>query len=264
MPKLSYALTAVFALALGFIAANTLIARLQITVNTEREFLVTQVSQSFKPPTKSTLALQNTIYQQRVDSLNNRIKKSELQAKSIIQYLQPLEKELITYRDAFSEKARANQDERLQLYIDIVNKYRDYNRAVKSLESFIPLNESDSLLSLHSVQLDLVYDAGGALAQTHNQFIDEPRNSSFASHYELQLRQFLRTFKLNSVLVECHSYLCAVHLGHVWQEPYYRGFDTVWQQLIQEPWMDLQLAGDAHQYRGKGHQVQVWYLEAAQ
>jgi hypothetical protein len=261
--RLSHALTAVFSLALGFFAANTLIDALEITVNTERDFMVTQVSQSFKPPTKSTLASQNIIYQQRLESLEQKITQTEQKTKSIVQYLQPLEEELILYRETFAEKTRASQDEKLELYIEIVNKYRDYQQATRSLSTFIPLNESDSLLSLRSTQLDLVYDAGGSLAQTHNQFIEEQRDSSFAAHYETQLRSFLTQFKLNKVLIECHQSLCAVHLGHVWEQPYYQGFEEIWQQLIQQPWMDLHLAGQAHQYRGKGNQIQVWYLEAA-
>jgi hypothetical protein len=261
--RLSHALTAVLSLALGFAAANALIQALDITVNTERDFMVTQVSQSFKPPTKSTLASQNTIYQQRRESLVSKISETELKTNSISQYLEPLQDELNLYRDTFAEKTRASQDERLELYIEIVNKYRDYQRATRSLGSFIPLNESDSLLSLRSTQLDLVYDAGGALAQTHNQFIEEPRDASFAAHYEAQLRQFFRPFKLNKVLVECHESLCAIHLGHVWDEPFYQGFEEIWHMLIQQSWMNLQLAGQAHQYRGKGTQIQVWYLEAA-
>jgi hypothetical protein len=261
--RLSHALTAVFSLALGFVAANGLIDALEITVNTERDFMVTQVSQSFKPPTKSTLASQNKIYQQRRESLVSKIAETELKTKSVTQYIEPLQEELNLYRKTFEEKTRASQDERLELYIEIVNKYRDYQRATRSLGSFIPLNESDSLLSLHSTQLDLVYAAGGALAQTHNQFIEESRDSSFATYYEAQLRQFFRPYNLNKVLVECHESLCAIHLGHVWEDPYYQGFEEIWHRLAEQPWMNLQLAGQAHQYRGKGSQIQVWYLEAA-
>ena len=262
MSKLALAFTVLVALACGFLAANKLIDSLNITVNTEREFLVDQVSQSLKPQTKSTIALQNAIYQQRQQTLENKIKQTEIKTKSVVQYIDPLERELIVYRQTFAEKARANQDERLQLYIDIVSKYRDYHTAVNSLESFIPLNKSDSLLSLQSVQLDLVYNAGGALAQTHNQFVDEPRDTSFASVYEPQLRRFLAPFEFDVSLVECHATLCAVHLGKFWDDPYYQGYDEIWDQLTQQPWMDLMQVGSAHQYRGKGHQIQVWYLKA--
>ncbi len=260
--KFTLTLTALIALALGFIAANQLIASLNITVNTEREFLVEQVSQSLKPQTKSTIALQNAIYQQRQQTLENKIKQTEIKTKSVSQYMAPLEQELIVYRETFAQKARANQDERLQLYIDIVSKYRDYHYAVTSLESFIPLDESDSLLSLPSVQLDLVYDAGGRLAQTHNQFISQERDSSFAAHYEPQLRRFLAAYELDVSLVECHASLCAVHMGKFWDDSYYQGYQEMWDQLSKQPWMDLDQVGSAHQYRGKGHQIQVWYLGA--
>ncbi len=261
MPKLTLVLLALTALFAGFISANQLVRHLAITVNTEREFLVEQVSQSLKPQTKATIALQNAIYQQRQQSLETKIQQTELKNKSIVQYMAPLEQELVIYRNTFAEKAKADQDERLQLYIDIVNKYRDYHHAVTSLETFVPLTESDSLMSIPSVQLDLVYDAGGTLAETHNRFIDESRDSSFAAHYEPQLRRFLSQYNLDVSLVECHSTLCAVHMGVFWDDPYYQGYQEIWDTLTQQPWMDLTLVGTAHQYRGKGHQVQVWYLE---
>lgn len=261
MQKLIFALISITGLALGILSANILLDRLAITVNTEREFLVSQVSQSLKPQNDRTRTLQNAIYTQRVDILENKIREVMQKNDAIAQYVAPLEEELQSYREAFAEKSRASQDERLQLYIDLVSKYRDYHQAMNSLESFIPLEQSDSLLSLQSVQLDLVYNAGGTLAQTHNRFVAEPRDSSFAAHYEPRLRRFLARFELNVSLVECHTRLCAVHLGHVWSDPYYRGFTAIWDDLTAQDWMDLTLAGQAHQYRGKGHQVAVWYLE---
>lgn len=261
MPKLFAALISIFGLALGVSAANALLDRLAITHNTEREFLVSQVSQSLKPQSEESRALQQAIYQQRITSLENRIAEVTTKNRAVDQYVAPLEEELQSYRRAFAEKARASQDERLQLYIDLVNKYRDYHQAMNALDSFVPLEQSDSLLSLQSVQLDLVYDAGGQLAQTHNRFIKEPRDASFAARYEFSLRRFLAQHELNVTRVECHQSLCAVHLGHVWEAPYYMGFKVIWDALSQQPWMDLQRVGNAHQYRGKGHQVAVWYLQ---
>lgn len=263
MPKLIGALIGLVGLAFGISVANTLLDRLAITHNTEREFLVSQVSQSLKPQSDATRALQQAIYEQRITSLERRISEVEKKNRAVDQYVAPLEEELQTYRSAFAEKARASQDERLQLYIDLVNKYRDYHQAMNALESFVPLEQSDSLLSLQSVQLDLVYDAGGQLAQTHNRFINEPRDASFAARYETPLRRFLAQQSLNVALVECHQHLCAVHLGHVWPEPFYQGFSVIWDELTGQPWMDLQRVGAAHQYRGKGHQVAVWYLQGA-
>lgn len=264
MQKLFIALIIVFGLTLGIFSANRLLDGLAITVNTEREFLVSQVSQSLKPQNEATASLQNAIYEQRVTNLESRIDEVEQKNSAIDQYVAPLEEELQRYRAAFAEKSRASQDERLQLYIDLVSKYRDYHKAMNSLDSFIPLEQSDSLLSLQTVQLDLVYNAGGTLAETHNRFIAEPRDSSFAAHYEPRLRRFLAEHELQVALVECHSQLCAVHLGHVWSEPYYMGFTALWDELVQQEWMDLTRTGQAHQYRGKGHQVAVWYLEGQQ
>ncbi|EAR11026.1 hypothetical protein [Reinekea blandensis] len=263
MSKLLPITLAVLGFAFGIMAANSLLERLAITHNTEREFLISQVSQSLKPQNETSRALQQAIYQQRIDSLESRIQEVEQKNRAVGQYVAPLESELQTYRAAFADKARASQDERLQLYIDLVNKYRDYHQAMTALDSFVTLEQSDSLLSLPSVQLDLVYDAGGQLANTHNQFINEPRDASFAARYELPLRRFLAQQELNVSLAECHQSLCAVHLGHVWSEPFYEGFDVLWDQLSQQPWMDLQRVGKAHQYRGKGHQVEVWYLQGA-
>lgn len=263
MAKYLVFIMALVALTLGILSANRLLTELAITVNTEREFMVNQVSQSLKPQTKNTIALQNVIYEQRIETLKNRISDVEKKSAAVKQYANPIEEELALYRETFAQKARASENERLQLYVDLVSKYRDYQRATTSLDSFIPLKDSDSLLSVPSVQLDVVYDAGGALAQTHNRFIEEERDSSFATHYEPQLRRFLAPYKLNVSLVECHSTLCAVHLGHVWENAYYQGFEEIWQALTEQNWMNLNRVGDAHQYRGKGHQVQVWYLEAA-
>jgi hypothetical protein len=263
MIKLWLTSAALIAFTFGILSANQLLDSLEITENTEREFMVNQVSQSLKPQTKNTIALQNVIYEQRIETLKNRIADVEKKSAAVKQYSDPIEQELALYRDTFAQKARASEDERLQLYVDLVSKYRDYHRATTSLESFIPLKDSDSLLSVPSVQLDVVYDAGGALAQTHNRFIEEGRDSSFAAHYEPQLRRFLAPYELNVALVECHSTLCAVHLGHVWEDPYFQGFEEVWDVLRQQNWMNLNRIGDAHQYRGKGHQVQVWYLEGA-
>jgi len=244
----------------GFHGASLLLKKHAITLQTEREFMVSQVSQSLKPQTPKTFQLQNAIYQQRVSSLENKITLSEQKTKSVQVYLEPLEAEVTDYRLAAEDSAANSQNERLQLYIDIVSKHRDYQRVLYSNSEFIPLAESESLFSLPSIQLDLVYREGGALATLHNEFINEARDSSFASHYEPQLRRFLAQFSLNTALVECHAQLCAVHLGHQWAQPYYQGFTEIKNQLIQQPWMNLALKQQQHQYRGKGHQIQVWYF----
>jgi len=227
------------ALIIGVFCANALVKNLELTVNTEREYLVSQVSNSLRPMNRKTVALQNSIYQQRVIVLDHKIKQAERKTKSIQQYIEPLEQELTEYRMTFSEKAAASQDERLQLYIDLVSKYRDYQRAMSSFDTFIPLEDSDSVLSIPSVQLDLVYRAGGALASTHNNFVNEERDSSFAAHYESQLRRFLAVYKLDTMLVDCRTNICAVHLGMHWEDPYFQGFIKIWQDLQQQPWMNL-------------------------
>lgn len=261
MSRLWFLVVAVFGAAAGVLSANVLIERLAITMNTEREFMISHVSQSLQIQTPETAALQNATYEQRIQSLDQRIANVEAQTASIELYLEPLETEYQQYRELFNEKAEASQSERLDLYIELVNTYRDYQRINQTLNTFVPLNKSDSLLSDPSVPLDLVHRLGGNVANTHNQFIDEARDARFAQSYEQPLRTFLSNYALNSTLVECHMTLCAVHLTHQWSEPYYQGFDKIWEELSSQSWMFLTRVEHAHEYRGNGRQVAVWYLE---
>lgn len=206
----------------GVLAANAYVNRLQLSLSTDRDYFVHQISQPFKPINHQTAVMQNFIYQTRVKILKNKTTTIQRKTKSVQQYIEPLELELNQYRTAFTEKTITSKDERLQLYIDLVSKYRDYQRALSSLDTYVPLKHSDSLLSAPSVQLDLVYRTGGDLASTHNRFLDEPRDSSFATAFEPNLRNFLQQFNLNSLLVECHEKTCAVHMSHIWADEYYR------------------------------------------
>lgn len=264
MSRLSVGLIIVFGLASGFVLANRLLESLAIGIETERTFLTTQVATALQPSTESSLPKQIATFQQRETHLENKLIETQQMIEATRRYREPIEREVTTYRMQFAERTRASLDEKLDLYIDLVSTYRDYQRAMSGLENFIPLEDGDSLLSVPSVQLDLVYHAGGSLAETHNRFVGEERDARFAEGFEQNLRQFLAPFKLETALVGCQATLCAVHLGNRWQDPYYRGFDELWDKLQQQSWFSLRRVGKAYEYRGQGRQVAVWYLEAPQ
>lgn len=118
------------------------------------------------------------------------------------------------------------------------------------------------MLALPSVYRDLIVREGGAVARAHNAFLREPRDVSFAARYETPLRRFLSDKALDTMIIECRQSLCELHLSGRWEDPYYRAYDALLDQLQQADWFDLSLRAQAHQYRGSGVQIQVWILEA--
>jgi hypothetical protein len=260
--RLLIVFTALLSLAGGFLLANHLLADLAISVNTEREFLVEHLTAEMQLPGEQKTAEMKAIYLRRQQNLQSKIEQTRERISSIHQYIEPLEKELILYQKAFQAQAATEQSERMQLNIDIVSRYRDYQRALSQLGEFIPLVHSDSPLSQPSIHLDLIQNTGGHLARTHNRLLEQPRNDSFAQFYETQLQQFLTKNKFSNRRIECRSSLCELQLSQQWDDPYYLGFNAFWDQLNQQPWFNLTTVAEAHQYRGKGHQIQIWILEA--
>lgn len=259
----TFLFTGLLAMVLGIWAGNSLVYRLELNRVPNRTYFLTSLKALVTPESEASLALQNSIYQSRVTALEN--KKAELSAQldSVNDYLAPLEADLQTYRKLRTERVQLSQEEQTQLYIDLVSRYRDYQRALNSIETFVPLEEGESLLAFPSVYRDLILRQGGEVAHEHNRFLNEPRDPAFAAQYEAPLRRFLADYDLNTVIIECRQHRCELHLSGLWDDAYYRAFDAIYEDLQQKEWFNLARTASAHQYRGGGVQIQVWLLEAS-
>lgn len=254
--------TGLLAVILGIWAGNSLVYRLDLNRVPDRTYFVTSLKALVTPDSRESLALQNAIYQSRVKALEERRAEVAAQLESVNDYLAPLEADVRTYRELRRKQVRLSQEEQTQLYIDLVSRYRDYQRALTEVESFVPLEEGDSLLAFPSVYRDLIVRDGGAVARAHNRFLREPRDVGFAARYETPLRRFLANYDLDRVIIECRQRLCELHLSGTWEDPYYRGFESIYRDLERADWFDLSRVAGAHQYRGEGVRIQVWILEA--
>jgi len=254
--------TGLLAIVLGIWSGNTLVYRLDLNRVPDRTYFVTSLKALVTPDSRESLALQNAIYQSRVKALEQQRSEALARLDSVNDYLVPLEADVRTYRSLHQERVRMTQDEQTQLYIDLVSRYRDYQRAMSETESFVPLEDGDSLMALPSVYRDLIVREGGDVARAHNRFIKEPRDVSFAARYEAPLRRLLSEYDLDRVIIECRQSLCELHLSGAWEDPYYQAYEAIYHELEQTDWFDLTRLAGAHQYRGEGVQIQVWVLGA--
>ncbi|MBU2864985.1 hypothetical protein KO489_14090 [Reinekea forsetii] len=260
---LKYLLLFIGCFVFGSLVANQLVTYLNVSIHADRQFFSQEIQQALKANNPENRSIQNAIYQQRIAYLKNQTEELTQKKAAVEEYLVPLQKQVTDYRMAFSEKTQQSFDERLDLYIELVKKHNQFENAKRN-EQFIPLIESDSLFSLPSIHNDLITQQGGALAQAHNEFITEPRNASIAANYEPSMRSFFSQQKISNVKLECHTSICAVHLGHQWQEPYYDGMAYLKDQLQLQPWFNLTPYQSKHEYRGNGRHIGVWYFKVAQ
>ncbi|MFQ3229724.1 hypothetical protein [Reinekea sp.] len=258
--SLKYLIIFMSCLILGVLTANTLVTNLDVSIHSDREFFNLEIQQALKPNTEKNLAIQEAIYAQRVSYLESKTKTLALKKKAIEDYLAPLETQINEYRYAFAEKTQQSFDDRLELYIELVRKHSQYNSAQKNA-NYVPLANSESLFTFPSIHNDFIRQVGGELARAHNDFIAQPRDASIAALYEPTLRLFLTQHKIQQFTLECHRETCAVHLSHQWQDPYYDGMAALKDEVSQQPWFDLIDDQSAHEYRGNGRHIGVWYFK---
>ena len=257
---IKYTLVFISCLFLGALSANALVTKLDISIHTDRDFFNLEVQQALKPNTEKNIALQAAIYAQRKTYLQHETENLELKKKALVDYILPLESQVIEYRYAFAEKTTQSFSERLALYIDLVRKHSLYNSAQQN-KDYVPLADSESLLTYPSIYNDFIRQQGGDLARAHNEFIDEARDSSMAAMYEPKLRQFFAQNKIATYSLECHRQLCAIHLTHDWADPYYQGMTALKDKLAAQPWFNLTDYQSAQEYRGNGRHIGVWYFK---
>lgn len=259
-----YLLTVLVSAVAGISLGNAVVEHLNLDSTNDRALIRTSLKALVTPASRETLALQKAIYQSRRDALVEQEAELESQLQSVYNYLEPLEADLQQYRSLRSERIQLSQEEQTRLYIDLVSRYRDYQRALNSLDTFVPLAEGETLLALPSVYRDLIIRRGGQLALEHNRFLEQERDAAFAGQHEPGLRRFLAEFDLNSVIIECRQTLCELHLSGQWEDPYYQAFEAIYSQLEQQPWYSLRRLEQAHQHRGEGIQIAVWILGAGE
>jgi hypothetical protein len=258
--SLKYLIIFIGCLFVGILTANTLVTKLDVSIHSDRDFFNLEVQQALKPNTEKNTAIQEAIYAQRISYLQSKTKTLEIKKKAVEDYLAPLETQINEYRYAFAEKTQQSFDDRLELYIELVRKHSQYNNAQNNTD-YVPLADSDSLFTFPSIHNDFIRQKGGELARAHNDFIAEPRDASIAALYEPKLRQFLSKNKIQQFTLECHRNTCAVHLSHQWQDLYYDGLTALKDDLSQQPWFDLTDHQSAHEYRGSGRHIGVWYFK---